>query len=648
MMDVSAILRVCGISNYLHIGDGQHTLIFDLLARSLDAYGIESSQALVSKNLERAPGRYFQGSLNNFPFTSETFDTVIIGSELLSIPETELAVVFQLLYQITKRNLILYFPIDVLKAISKNHTKRIFWEQLALEAGFRRHPRSILLLNYAELEKEEITRLSFFERVPSSALKKFPNAAFYANPQAYTDMLRESGRHADARLARYILASSRVRSGTILDIGCGLGYGSAVLASSHANVHCIGVDENAEAIAYAEANYGVTDKLLSYQVCSLSDLSFLPNHSIDTVIAFDILSKIDDYDVFLTEVSRVLKPDGCFWGSVPNLWEEDESKTNHVFDWMKLKKIISQYFIIDGRWAQSAGDKFKAGFSKRHLKKIPLDHSVPLDAEWWIFSANVDPRDAIELPYSKSFHKEDKVLQPRHIQFEKYYENPWLYRLIINHNERFLDDNILSMFCAQVAKQAKPGSADHGAALCVIAYKLLESQHVTLNAVSILANHIDQYDRAYNRNNHHAHRWSVSLHYVCGRLLLSLGHRDEALASFMTCVKTHPTSLDPIVVTMLISAHLHAGLIFVGSDALDKAREQFILGIKEAHRVFQGDWSNILGQFDNPSSLGLSEAVEVLNSANQCAEALSALDRHSSVPGFLWDKINLKFTDFAK
>jgi methylase of polypeptide subunit release factors len=66
------------------------------------------------------------------------------------------------------------------------------------------------------------------------------------------DMLREPGRRADAHIARYVLAASLVRYGdVVLDAACGLGYGSAILASAAPSVRVIGVDNSEYAVNYA-------------------------------------------------------------------------------------------------------------------------------------------------------------------------------------------------------------------------------------------------------------------------------------------------------------------------------------------------------------------------------------------------------------
>ena len=83
MMDVNAILRVCGPGSYLHIGCGTNTPVFELLKRSINAFGISSDQSTVDHNNDRAPGKFLKGTLMEYPFAPAAFDNIILGEELL-------------------------------------------------------------------------------------------------------------------------------------------------------------------------------------------------------------------------------------------------------------------------------------------------------------------------------------------------------------------------------------------------------------------------------------------------------------------------------------------------------------------------------------------------------------------------------------
>ncbi len=647
--DAEAILRVCGINRYLHIGCGESSLIFELLKRSIDAYGLDPSAELVNKHLERAPERFYQGSLTNYPLQGVTFDTIIVGSEFFSFRTEDLLKVFNALAQITKRNLVLYFPPEVLRNQTRPELlNRIFWEKVAILAGFRRHPRGMLSIPYHELEDERLGRLVFFERISDEANKQFSMNWLLQNRDLHMDMLREAGRRSDAHVSRYIVASTRIRPGdVVLDAACGLGYGTAVMAACSPGARFIGVDIDPESVAYANANYAEGNPAVSFQACDVTQMSFLPDHSVDTVISFETIEHVPDYDIFLAEVRRVLKPDGRFVGSVPNLWCDETGKDPnpyhfHVFDWNKLNQAVGKYFIVDERWGQVAGGGFKLRDGKRAITSVPLNYSQPVETEWWLISACANPLTAKQVSYTNPFHREDDASAPALVHFAKYYDNPWLYRVMVQLGERLSDRKVLVDFCAKLIAEARLGSADQGAALCVLCYQLLESGVVTYKDVTALINLINAYDGAYDHNNPHAYRWAISLHYVGGRLLLALGKRQEALAAFLVCAGMDPLKFSPLLATKTVSSRMYAGLLCISGGDLNEAKNQLRLGVKEAHRVMQGTWDNILGGTDNPLPFGLQEAAEVLDIASQCSQTLHALERQASVPGYIWDKVNLK------
>lgn len=648
--EVNSILKICGIGSYLHIGDSNNTPVFELLKRSIDAYGIDRSDVIISQHSQRAPGRFTIGSLSNYPFKPASFDTIIIGSELFNFDVHNLALAFKSLLTLARRNLVLYFPPQSLQFMSRNNiANRLLWEKLAIQAGFRRHPREMLVTPYDQLENESMGTLTFFERIPDAALERFSMQWLLENRDLHMDMLREAGRRSDGHVSRYFLATSKIDAGdTVLDAACGLGYGTAVMAACSPGARFIGVDLDPESIAYANANFASTNPAISYQPCDITNLSFIPDHSIDVVVTFETIEHIPDYNIFLAEIKRVLKPDGRVIGSVPNLWCDETGKDPnpyhfHVFDWEKLKNAVSQYFIVDGRWVQIAGGGYKVHHGKRQMYPLPLAYSHPIESEWWIFSAHADPRHAAATPYTNPFSKQAGAAIPAHVAFEKYYDNPWLYRTLVQQGVRIMDDDTLGQLCIDVANTARPGSADHGAALCVLAYRLLESGYSSQDSFMKIAGAINKFDEAYDRNNPHAQRWAISLHFVAARLLLAIGNRDDAYTTFLTCAAMDPLRFCPLLATKTVSSRMYAGLILVGNGKTAEAREQFQLGVTEAHRVMQGDWKNIIGDFEQPLLFALPEAADVLTLASQCAQAVNALDKHSSVPGYFWDRINLKF-----
>lgn len=113
-------------------------------------------------------------------------------------------------------------------------------------------------------------------------------------------------------LKRYRFAEPWCRDREVLDAGCGVGYGSADLARSARRV--LGVDVDADAIAYASSRYAAAN--VAFAVMDLGALS-LEDASFDAVCAFEAIEHVRDQRRVLGELARVLRPEGALLLSTP-------------------------------------------------------------------------------------------------------------------------------------------------------------------------------------------------------------------------------------------------------------------------------------------------------------------------------------------
>lgn len=112
---------------------------------------------------------------------------------------------------------------------------------------------------------------------------------------------------------RYEFAKKYVSGKSVLDVACGSGYGSFMLAETATSVS--GVDISADAIEYAKTNYSASN--IQYYQDNATHLLFYDD-SFDVVVSFETIEHIKDYKTFLSECRRVLKPGGIFICSTPN------------------------------------------------------------------------------------------------------------------------------------------------------------------------------------------------------------------------------------------------------------------------------------------------------------------------------------------
>jgi 2-polyprenyl-3-methyl-5-hydroxy-6-metoxy-1,4-benzoquinol methylase len=112
-------------------------------------------------------------------------------------------------------------------------------------------------------------------------------------------------------LVRYRFASGLLDKGAVcLDVGCGMGYGTASLADAGAVV--VGVDVDGGALRTASSRYA-TGSFIQADALSLC----FRDHSFDTVVCFEAIEHLRDPRTHLREVVRVLRPEGTYVVSTP-------------------------------------------------------------------------------------------------------------------------------------------------------------------------------------------------------------------------------------------------------------------------------------------------------------------------------------------
>ena len=112
---------------------------------------------------------------------------------------------------------------------------------------------------------------------------------------------------------RYAVALECARDRDVLDIACGEGYGSSLVAAVARKV--IGVDIDDVSIRHAASRYPAPN--LSFRVGSATAIP-LDDRSIDVVVSFETLEHLREQREMLSECVRVLRPDGRLLISSPN------------------------------------------------------------------------------------------------------------------------------------------------------------------------------------------------------------------------------------------------------------------------------------------------------------------------------------------
>ena len=112
---------------------------------------------------------------------------------------------------------------------------------------------------------------------------------------------------------RYAFAAGLVSGARVLDLACGEGYGSDLLADHAA--HVSGVDISPEAVDHARRRYARDN--LEFAVGSAADIPW-DDASFDRVVSFETLEHLSQQREMLAEFRRVLRPDGLLVISSPD------------------------------------------------------------------------------------------------------------------------------------------------------------------------------------------------------------------------------------------------------------------------------------------------------------------------------------------
>jgi GT2 family glycosyltransferase/SAM-dependent methyltransferase len=146
-------------------------------------------------------------------------------------------------------------------------------------------------------------------------------------------------------LHRYAFACEIAAGQSVLDVACGEGYGSAMLAEvAH---HVVGVDSSREAILHASQKY--TKANLQFMIGSCVEIP-TASHSVDLVVSFETIEHHDQHERMLLEIKRVLRPAGVLVISTPNKYEysvvPDHSNPYHIKELYRheLESLLGRHF----------------------------------------------------------------------------------------------------------------------------------------------------------------------------------------------------------------------------------------------------------------------------------------------------------------
>jgi SAM-dependent methyltransferase len=182
-------------------------------------------------------------------------------------------------------------------------------------------------------------------------------------------------------LFAYEEAARRLPPGAVvLDIGCGEGYGTDLLARAALRAEGIEVDDRS--VAHATNAYGGDS--CRYQLYDGARIPF-SSGAIDVAVSFQVIEHVADDAGFVAEAARVLRPRGLFIVTTPNrllrlaLGQRPWNRY-HVREYApdELRELLASHFAriemlgIAGDAATQAHELERLAWVRRTVSRDPL------------------------------------------------------------------------------------------------------------------------------------------------------------------------------------------------------------------------------------------------------------------------------------
>ena len=157
-----------------------------------------------------------------------------------------------------------------------------------------------------------------------------------------------------AHLSIYDFATTFTRDKTILDAGCGTGYGTNYLLEKGLGARVQGVDISSAAIHYCRRHY--RNPRLNFKAGNLLDLEF-GDTKFDLVFASNVLEHVPNVDNVLDRLTFTLSENGTMLIAVPPVLTKDQLLDNfrnpyhlnnsHPKQWAaKLERLFEKIVIV--------------------------------------------------------------------------------------------------------------------------------------------------------------------------------------------------------------------------------------------------------------------------------------------------------------
>jgi len=196
-------------------------------------------------------------------------------------------------------------------------------------------------------------------------------------------------------VARYAFAAQLVRDRDVLDVGCGVGYGSQWLAKSGAK-SVLGIDIAQDAIEHAKKNY--FHPAVSFKIQDAAAMVF--SGEFDVVTCFELIEHIGEQRAVLDAIKRALRPGGKLIISTPRPLDDKRTHFHvHELEYEELKRMLAERFGgIESFFERNCFTSYVGAEMPEALENIvKVTDKVDLDnADYFLFVAHLSEESLMQ------------------------------------------------------------------------------------------------------------------------------------------------------------------------------------------------------------------------------------------------------------
>lgn len=194
----------------------------------------------------------------------------------------------------------------------------------------------------------------------------------------------------------------------ILDVACGEGYNTRILAHKGAKV--TGIDLSRKMVEYAKSKEKIDRLGIRYYVSDSAELSRFPAKRFDLVTCFMALMDIENYGRTISEISRVMKDYGRFIFSIVHPCFEYGAKSGEIERTMRYFGVRSERVAWDM-------ERLDRSFETTSFHRTLTDYSNALRKNGLLVRRLLEPKPTRKGPVKFSPLKQ-VFLRPHSIIFE--------------------------------------------------------------------------------------------------------------------------------------------------------------------------------------------------------------------------------------